>query len=146
MDWEKFKPKRILELEKENAALYDKIFKLEKEIEDLKFQLSSSDLIIAEYEGRVLALKAEVKELMLKVSNNAVQNSTEINNCSNIVHNERGAGRKSRVNEKTLELIKSLQNKGLSYSQIAEKLTEVTKKPWSKSTISYILGKNNTAF
>ena len=61
LDWEKFKPKRILELEKENAALYDKIFKLEKEIEDLKFQLSSSDLIISEYEGRVLALKRKLK-------------------------------------------------------------------------------------
>jgi len=52
LDWEKLKPKRILELEKENAALYDKIFKLEDENADLKNQLSSSDLIIAEFEGR----------------------------------------------------------------------------------------------
>lgn len=68
LDWEKFKPKRILELEKENAALYDKIFRLEDENKDLKNQLSSSDLIVAEYEGRVLALKAKIKELILKTT------------------------------------------------------------------------------
>ena len=146
LDWEKLKPKIIVKLEKENSALYDKIIKLEDENTDLKNQLSFSDLIIAEYEGRVLALKEEVKELMLKVSSNVVQNSTEINNSTPIIHNQRGAGRKSRVDEKTLELIESLKNQGLSYRQIAEKLTEVTKKPWTKSTIGYILGKNNTAF
>ena len=42
LDWEKLEPKRIQKLEKENA--------------DLRKQLSFSDLIIAEYEGRVLAL------------------------------------------------------------------------------------------
>lgn len=141
LDWEKFKPKRILELEKENAALYDKIFKLEKEIEDLKFQLSSSDLIISEYEGRVLALKAEIKELISKTNINAVQNSIEINNCPPSEHNARGAGRKSRVDGKTFEMIVSLQKQGLSHRQIAQKLTETTGKPWSKSTIGYILSK-----
>ena len=79
-DWEKLKPKVIVELEKENVSLYDKIFKLEDENADLKKQISFSDLIIAEYEGRVLVLKAEVKELMSQFSNNAVQNRTEINN------------------------------------------------------------------
>ena len=146
LDWEKLKPKFIVEIEKENVALYDKIFKLEDENADLKKQLSFSDLIIAEYEGRVLALKAEVKELMLKTSNHTAENSTEINNHPPIIHNQRGAGRKSRVDEKTLELIKSFRNQGLSYRQIAEKLTEVTNKPWTKSTIGYILSKNNTAF
>lgn len=66
LDWEKLKPKRIVELEKENAALYDRIFKLEDENKELKDQLSSSDLIIEEFEGRVLALKSEIKELILK--------------------------------------------------------------------------------
>lgn len=146
LDWEKLKPKRIVELEKENVALYDKIFKLEDENTDLKKQLSYSDLIITEYEGRVLTLKAEVKELMLKVSNNTVQNSIEINNRPPIIHNERGAGRRSRVDKKILKLIRTLKNQGLSQRQIAEKLTEFTNKPWSKSTIGYILGKNNTVF
>ena len=146
LDWEKLKPKCIVELEKENASLYDTILKLEDENTDLKKQLSFSDLIISEYEGRVLALKAEVKELMLKVSNNAVQNSAEINNCPPIIHNQRGAGRKSRVDKKTFELIESLKNEGLSYRHIADKLTETTGKPWTKSTIGYILGKNYTAF
>ena len=146
LDWEKLKPKWIVELEKENASLYDTILKLEDENTDLKKQLSFSDLIISEYEGRVLALKAEVKELMLKVSNNAVQNSAEINNCPPIIHNQRGAGRKSRVDKKTFELIESLKNEGLSYRHIADKLTETTGKPWTKSTIGYILGKNYTAF
>ena len=79
-DWEKLKPKIIVELEKENVSLYDKIFKLEDENADFKKQISFSDLIIAEYEGTVFALKAEVKELMSQFSNNAVQNRTEINN------------------------------------------------------------------
>ena len=133
-------------MENENNALYDKIIKLQDENADLKRELAFTDLIIAEYEGRVLALKAEVKELTLKVGNNAVQNRTEINNRPPIVHNQRGAGRKSRVDEKTLEFIESLKNQGLSYRQIAEKLTEVTNKTWTKSTIGYILSKNNTAF
>ena len=146
LDWEKLKPKRIVELENENNALYDKIIKLQDENADLKRELAFTDIIIAEYGGRVFALKAEVKELMLKVSNNTVQNRTEINNRPPIIHNQRGAGRKSRVDENTMELIESFKNQGLSYRQIAEKLTEVTKKPWTKSTIGYILGKNNTAF
>ena len=75
-----------------------------------------------------------------------MQKSIEINYCPVSIHNERGAGRKSRVDENTLQLIESLKNQGLSYRQIAEKLNEVTQKPWTKSTIGYILGKNNTAF
>jgi len=36
-------------LKAENQQLWEKIFAMEKEIKDLKFQLSSSDLIISEY-------------------------------------------------------------------------------------------------
>jgi len=39
-------------LKTENQQLWEKIFAMEKELEELKFQLSSSDLIISEYEGR----------------------------------------------------------------------------------------------
>jgi len=70
-----------------------------------------------------------------------VQNSIEINNYPPSGHNARGAGRKSRVDEKTLEMIVSLQQQGLSHRQIAKKMTETTGKPWSKSTIGYILSK-----
>lgn len=147
VDWEKLKPKRIIDLEKENTDLHNKIFKLEDEITDLKNQLSSSDLIISEYESGFNTLKAEVKELYSQQYNNSsLKNRTEINNCPVTVHNERGAGRKSRVDENTLELIKTLKNQGLSHQKIAKRLTETTKKPWSKSTIGYILRKSKTSF
>lgn len=147
IDLEKLKPKRIIDLEKENTYLNNKIFKLEDEITDLKKQLSFSDLIIAEYERKVNILKAEIKELYSQSCRSlSIESSTEINNRPITVHNERGAGRKSRVDENTLELIKSLKSQGLSHRQIAERLTEATKKPWSKSTIGYILRKNNTSF
>lgn len=126
-------------LQEENQKLWDKISALEDEIKDLKFQISASDLIIAEYENKIQELKAENRKLLSKNSNSAFQNSTEINNRPPLVPNARGAGRKSRVDEKTLNLIKSLKEQGFSHRQIAEKLTQETKTNWSKSTVSYML-------
>lgn len=131
-------------LKEENQKLYEKISILEKEIEDLKIQLSSSDLIVSEFEGKIEELKAENRELLAKISNNTSKNSTEINNRPPLVSNLRGAGRKSRVDENIINLVKTLKNQGLSYSQIAEKLIEETKSSWSKSTVSYILHKNTS--
>lgn len=129
-------------LKVENQKLYEKISALEKEIEDLKFQLSSSDLIILELESKIKELKAENRELLSKISNNTSKSSTEINNCPPLASNVRGAGLKNRVDESTLNLMKSLKNQGLSYSQIAKKLEEETNSQWSKSTVSYFLNKN----
>lgn len=131
-------------LKQENQGLWEKISEMEKEIENLKFQISSSDLIISELESKVKALKEENKELFSKLSNNTSQNSTGINNRPPLVPNARGAGRKSRADEKTLNLIKSLKEQGFSHRQIAEKLTQETKTNWSKSTVGYILGKNTS--
>lgn len=78
---------------------------MEKKIEDLKFQISSSDLIISELESKVKALKEENKESLSKLSNNTSKNRTEINNRPPLVPNARGAGRKSIVDENTLSLI-----------------------------------------
>lgn len=86
-------------------------------------------------------LKEENKNL-LKQINNTSNISTEINNRPPLASNVRGAGRKSRVDENILNLMKSLKNQGLSYSQIAKKLEEETKSQWSKSTVSYVLNKN----
>ena len=71
---------------------------LEKEIEDLKFQVSASALIISEHESKIEILKAENKNL-LKQINITSKSSTEINNRPPLVSNVRGAGRKSRVDE-----------------------------------------------
>ena len=65
--------------------------------------------------------------------------STKINICPKPIHNERGAGRKSRVTPQALDLIQSLANSGLSHKAIAEKLTDETGKRWSKSTIGYLI-------
>lgn len=128
-------------LKEENQKLLDKNLSLEKEIEGLKFQVSASALIISEHESKIEMLKAENKNL-LKQINNTSNISTEINNRPPLVSNVRGAGRKSRVDENILNLMKSLKNQGLSYSQIAKKLEEETKSQWSKSTVSYVLNKN----
>lgn len=126
----------------ENQKLWNRISTLEDEVKDLKFQLSSSDLIILEFESKIKELKAENRELISKISNNTSKYCTGINNRPPLVSNVRGAGRKSRVDESTLNLMKSLKNQGLSYSQIAKKLEEETKSQWSKSTVSYVLNKN----
>ena len=117
---------------------------LEKEIEDLKFQVSASALIISEHESKIEMLKAENKNL-LKQINNTSKSSTEINNRLPLVSNVRGEGRKNRVDKSTLNLMKSLKNQGLSYSQIAKKLEEETKSQWSKSTVSSVQYEYNTA-
>ena len=123
-------------LKEENQKLLDKNLSLEKEIKDLKFQVSASALINSEHESKIEMLKAENKNL-LKQINNTSKSSTEINNRLPLVSNVRGAGRRSRVDESTLNLMKSLKNQGLGYSQIAKKLEEETKSQWSKSTVSY---------
>ena len=46
-------------LKEENQKLLDKNLSLEKEIEDLKFQLSVSALMISEHESKIEMLKAE---------------------------------------------------------------------------------------
>ena len=86
-------------------------------------------------------LKSENKNLMKQI-NIISKSSTEINNRPPLVSNVRGTGRKSRVDESTLNLMKSLKNQGLSYSKIAKKLEEETNSQWSKSTVSYVLNKN----
>ena len=82
-------------LKEENQKLLDKNLSLEKEIEDLKFQVSASALIISEHESKIEMLKAENKNL-LKQINNTSKSSTEINNRLPLVSNVRGTGRKNR--------------------------------------------------
>lgn len=145
LDWGKFKPKLISELEKKIAELHQEIDKSKAENAQLKQELSFSDVIIQEYEVRVRSLKLELKELYAQQYRNlTAKNSSEIN-CCPPKHNERGAGRKSRADDKTIKLIKSYRKKGLSHRQIADKLTEITNEQWSKSTIGYILRKNDTS-
>lgn len=102
-------------LKEESEKLWNKNISLEKEIEDLKFQVSASALIISELESKIEVLKAENKNL-LKQINNTSKSSAEINNRSPLVSNVRGSGRKSRVDENILNLMKSLKNQDLSYS------------------------------
>ena len=87
-------------LKEGNQKLLDKNLSLEKEIEDLKFQVSASALIISELESKIEILKAENKNL-LKQINNTSKSSTRINNRPPLVSNVRGAGRKSSVDEST---------------------------------------------
>ncbi|MCT4612456.1 MAG: hypothetical protein N4A47_03710 [Clostridia bacterium] len=49
--------------------------------------------------------------------------------------------RPSRKTEKNLELIKEFKARGMSYSQIAKAMEEVTGENWAKSTIHMFLNK-----
>lgn len=63
-------------LKEENQKLLNKNLSFEKEIENLKFQVSVSALIISEHESKIEMLKAENKNL-LKQINNTSKSSTE---------------------------------------------------------------------
>lgn len=134
------KPKWIVELLSKNTALSNEINELNTEIEELKNKLSCADVIIREYEERVNKLKAEL--LTHKYRSLSMEISEGISNNSVKNRNIRGAGRKSKADDETVELIKRLNKEGLSQRKIAEKLTEMSNKQWSKSTVGYILRKN----
>lgn len=140
MDWDMLKPKWIVELLSKNTALSNEINELNTEIEELKNKLSCADVIIREYEERVNKLKAEL--LTHKYRSLSMEISEGISNNSVKNRNIRGAGRKSKADDETVELIKRLNKEGLSQRKIAEKLTEMSNKQWSKSTVGYILRKN----
>jgi hypothetical protein len=56
-------------------------------------------------------------------------------------HNERGVGRKSRITSDHVDLVKKARVEGGSLSEIARILSDYSERPWSKSTIKYILTK-----
>lgn len=163
-------------LEAEIYKLTDYADTLESQIKELKQEISTDDVIIAEFEGKVsqwknqyLALQKshnqEIQDLKLQLADyqekakksddiittlnlqipslkNAIkkikaENLTIIN--SRPLHNQRGAGRKSRITPEIKQMIIDLKSQNITQSEIAKKLTASTGEHWSRSTVGQVL-------
>lgn len=57
------------------------------------------------------------------------------------IHNERGAGRKSRITQEDIVLAKQCMTEGKSLAEIANVLSKKSGKRWSRSTVKYLIDK-----
>lgn len=57
------------------------------------------------------------------------------------IHNERGAGRKSRITQEDIVLVKQCMTEGKSLAEMAAELSEKGVKRWSRSTVKYLMDK-----
>lgn len=57
------------------------------------------------------------------------------------IHNERGAGRKSRITQEDIFLVKQCMTEGKSLAEMAAVLSEKSRKRWSRSTVKYLIDK-----
>lgn len=58
------------------------------------------------------------------------------------VHNERGAGRKSRITQEDIFLTKQCMMEGKSLAEIADVLSEKSGRSWSRSSVKYLIDKH----
>ena len=133
----------------------------------IRDRVSSCNVIISEYEGRILSQKddysdlqkskkteisnlqsqikklneqlekSNIETLELKKENKKIktENASLINFQQEKPHNERGAGRKSRITSEIRQLILDLKSQNFTQAEIAKKLTDSTGEHWSRSTI-----------
>jgi predicted RNase H-like nuclease (RuvC/YqgF family) len=116
----------------------------EKEIASLKAEIveykrNTSGLVLLQI--TVTNLRQENESLKSKVQeyeNQIKKLTAKINVFENPIHNERGAGRKSKATDENVAEISRLRTEGYSYSQIANILTENSGEYISKSTVAKI--------
>lgn len=107
-----------------------KVEELEKEIEMLKAKLCSS-VPLTEHEQIVEFYKTQ---------NTGLKNTIErLKNTPSKIHNARGAGRKSRITPDNIVFTKQALSQGKGLTEIAKLLSQVDGKPWSKSTVKYMI-------
>lgn len=82
-------------------------------------------------EDRVTDCQKEIKKLEVQIEMLKRKKS----------HNERGAGRKSRIKQEDVLLAKQCITEGKSLAEIAGVLSEKSGKCWSRSTVKYLLDK-----
>lgn len=104
---------------------------LQVEVEMQKEKLDQS-ISLEEHERMILFLREQNSGLRKTIE--ALRNQPRR-------HNERGAGRKSRIRPEHVDFVKQEKKAGKSLAEIARLLSEQGDRPWSKSTIKYILTK-----
>lgn len=123
-------------LEKQKLALErdSLISQLEKcKIECAGFEKALNDSLNRHlaYEDRVMDCQREIRRL---------QSEKELLE-GRTIHNERGAGRKSRITQEDIFLTKQCMTGGKSLAEIAAVLSEKSGKHWSRSTVKYLIDK-----
>lgn len=115
--------------------MFDKIFghdELHKELEEAKEQILTlqSEILIKD-----LKIKSQSKEIeALRSENVELKEKLDIKKFS-----PDRFGRISRATERNLNILREMQQEGLSFSKIAKKMTDITGEDWSKSTVHYLL-------
>jgi len=96
---------------------------MEQEIADLKKELKQKDSTIRYLKNVNTELERQLKSQPAKI------------------HNERGAGRKSKITSEMIAEIKALRQKNLSFSQIAKVCSQSSGVTISKSSVYKIIMK-----
>jgi YesN/AraC family two-component response regulator len=97
---------KITEFDQAKKALAD----AQEKIRLLMEQSDKKDIKIAELRGKKTDLEEQLEQLK------------QINNVADKKHNERGAGRKSRLTEEDVQKILELYRIGVSYRKIAKQM------------------------
>ena len=151
---------QIEALQNENKRLEEQAAKYHREL--IRYKNSGnteSSLKIQQVEERCSTLQVEVEMQrekldqsipleeherlirLLKEQNSGLRKTIENLRNQPRQHNERGAGRKSRITSEHVDFVKQEKKNGRSLSEIARLLSEQGDRSWSKSTIKYILTK-----
>lgn len=108
--------------------------RFDRKIESLEKELGSSVSKIF-HEDEMMRLQAEVV---------ALRGQIDTLKHGKAVHNERSAGRKSRITETDITMASRWHEQGKSLSEIAKLLTEKDGIPWSRSTVKYLLAQHGS--
>lgn len=101
-----------------------------KEVEDLKFAIVQKNILVASYEPK-LFVQTERAERLDKLVARLRKKVPR--------HNERGAGRKSKITDEIITQVKRLKSENKSLAEIAAELSSPTGINYSKSTVKKIV-------
>lgn len=122
--------KRGLQLDKESLAL--QLEKSQTECSGFEKALFDSLDRHMACEDRVMDCQREIKALEAEIK--LLENRK--------THNERGAGRKSRITPADVSIAKESTAKGKSLAEIARLLSKNSGKHWSRSSVKYLIDKH----
>lgn len=141
----------IKELEKD-CKLTDTYMELHKKFNIKLLDCESTNLKVEALEKRIETLKAKLLSSVPLTEHNQVvefhknQNTSLRNVMERLkknpkIHNQRGAGRKSRITPDNIAFTKQALSQGKGITEIARHLSQASGKPWSKSTVRYMMEK-----
>ena len=117
------------------SSFYErKIIKLEEKIEKMKQERIE---LCEKHSSQINQLKSDYSKLIKE--NKSLKNQLQKIKEPPKIHNEHGAGRKSKATTENVAEILQLRSERYSYSQIANILTENSGEYISKSTVAKIV-------